>query len=118
MNGNVTQWNEVTRGLVRSNPGELRLMDLENILRMIDHLALTRDGIHFNTQQGRRWINDVFPMQLREVEQELKATNSLGWTSSTGGGRVGAACRNHSPIASGLWQWKREQLLPLLRAQM
>ena len=62
MNGNVTRWNEMTRGLVRSNPGELRLMDLENMLRMIDHLALTRDGIHFNTQQGRRWINDSAEM--------------------------------------------------------
>ena len=88
MNGNVTRWNEMTRGLVRSNPGELRLLDLENMLRMIDHLALTRDGIHFNTQQGRRWINDVFQTQLREVEQELRTTNSLAWTSLTGGGRV------------------------------
>ena len=78
----------MTRGLVRNNPGELRLMDLENLLRMIDHLALTRDGIHFNTHQGRRWINDVFQTQLREVEQELRGTNSLAWTSSTGGGRV------------------------------
>ena len=88
MNGNVTCWNEMTRGLVRSNPDELRPMDLENMLRMIDHLTLTRDGIHFNTQQGRRWINDVFQTQLREVEQELRTTNSLAWTSSTGGGRV------------------------------
>ena len=60
VNGNVTPWNEMTRSLVRSNPSELRLMDLENMLRMTDHLTLTRDGIHFNTQQGRRWINDVF----------------------------------------------------------
>ena len=60
MNGYVTRWNEMTHSLVRSNPSELRLMDLENMLRMIDHLALTRDVIHFNTQQGRRWINHVF----------------------------------------------------------
>ena len=33
MNGNVTRWNEMTHGLVRSNPSELRLMDLENMLR-------------------------------------------------------------------------------------
>ena len=88
MKCNVTRWNEMTRSLVRSNPSELRLMDLENVLRTIDHLALTRDGIHFNTQQGRRWINDVFQTQLREVEQELGTTNSLAWTSSTGRGRV------------------------------
>ena len=88
MNGNVTRWNEMTRSLVRSNLSELRLMDLENMLRMIDHLTLTRGGIHFNTQQGRRWINDVFQTQLREREQELRTTSSLARTSSTGGGRV------------------------------
>ena len=87
-NGKVTRWNEMTRSLVRSNPSELRFMDLENMLRMIDHLALTRDGKHFNTQQERRWINDVFQTQIREMEQEMRTTNSLARTSSTGGGRV------------------------------
>ena len=88
MNGNVTRRNEMTRSLVISNPSELRLMDLENMLRMIDRLALTRDGIHFNTQQGKCWINGVFQTQIREMEQELRTTNSLARTSSTGGGRV------------------------------
>ena len=78
----------MTRSLMRSNPSELRLMNFENMLRMIDHLALSRDGIHFNTQQGRRWINNVFQTQLREVEQELRTTNPLARASSTGGGRV------------------------------
>ena len=78
----------MTRSLVRSNPSELRLMELENMLRMVDHLALTRDGIHFNTQQGRHWVNDVFQTQLMEMEQELRTTSSLARTSSTGGGRV------------------------------
>ena len=91
MNGNVTRWNEMTRSLVRNNPGELRILDLENMLRMIDHIALIRDGIHFNTQQGRHWINDVFQTQLREAKQELRATSSLAWTSSTGGGRIGGS---------------------------
>ena len=87
-NANKPRWKEMTRSLVRSNPSELRLMDLENMLRMVDHLALTSDGIHFNTQQGRHWINDVFQTQLREMEQELRTTSSLARTSSTGGGRV------------------------------
>ena len=77
MNGNVTRWNEMTRSLVRNNPGELRLLDLENMLRMVDHIALTRDGVHFNTQRGRHWINDVFQTQLREAEQESRAIGSL-----------------------------------------
>ena len=91
MNGNVTRWNEMIRCLVRNNPGELRLLDLEDMLRMIDHIALTRDGIHFNTQRGRHWVNDVFQTQLREVEQESRATSSLAWASSTGGDRIRAS---------------------------
>ena len=91
MNGNVTRWNEMIHSLVRNNPGELRLLGLENMLRMIDHIALTRDGIHFNTQRGRHWVNDVFQTQLREVEQESRATSSLARTSSTGGNRIRAS---------------------------
>ena len=91
MNGKVTRRNEMIRSLVRNNPGELRLLDLENMLRMTDHIALTRDGIHFNTQQGRHWINDVFQTQLREVEQESRATSFLAWTSLTGGNRIRAS---------------------------
>ena len=100
MNGNVTQWNDMTRSLVRSNPSELRLMDLENTLRMTDHLALTRDGIHLNTLQGRRWINDVFQTKIEEMEQNLRTTDSLARTSSTGGSRV----RDNvpEPLASSL----------------
>ena len=91
MNGNVTRWNEMICSLVRNNPGELRLLDLENMRRMIDHIALTRDGVKFNTQQGRHWINDVIQTQLREVEQESRAISSLAWTSSTGGNRIRAS---------------------------
>ena len=90
MNGNVTRWNEMTRSLVRNNPGELRLLDLENMLRMTDHIALTKDGVHFNTQRGRHWINDVVQTQLREVEQESRATGSLARTNLTGGSRIRA----------------------------
>ena len=61
------------------------------MLRMIDHIALTRDEIHFNTQRGRHWVNDVFHSQLREVEQESRATSSLARTSSTGGDGIRAS---------------------------
>ena len=73
---------------MRSNPNELRLVDLENTLRMADHLVLTRDGIHFNTSQGRRWINDVVQTKIEEMEHELRTIDSLARTKSTGGGRV------------------------------
>ena len=38
-NGNVTRWNEIVRNLIKSNSGGLRLLDLENTLRMTDHLT-------------------------------------------------------------------------------
>ena len=60
------------------------------MLRMTDHIALTKDGVHFNTQRGRHWINDVFQTQLREVEQESRATGSLARTNLTGGSRIRA----------------------------
>ena len=91
MNGNVVRWNEMIQNLVRSNPGEFRLMDLENTLLMTDHLAYQRwsaSCIHFNTLQGRRWINDAFQMKNEELEEELRTTDSLARTSLTGRGRV------------------------------
>ena len=36
-------------------------------------------------------MNDVFQTQLREVEQESRATSSLARTSSTGGSRIRAS---------------------------
>ena len=63
-------------------------MDLENTLRLTDHVALTRDGIHFNTLQGRRWINDAFQTRIKEIEGELRTTDALARTSLTGRGRV------------------------------
>ena len=55
---------------------------------MNEHLALTRDGILFNTAQGRRWINDVFQTKVEDMEQELRTTDSQARTSSTGRSRV------------------------------
>ena len=72
MNGNVTQWNMMIRNLTAENPNELRLMDVQNALRMVDHSALTRDGIHFNTQQGIEWINDPFQTRIEEIEAEVR----------------------------------------------
>ena len=88
MNGNVTRRNGLIRSLIRSNPGELRLMDLENPLRMTDRLALTRAGRHFNTLEGRQWINDGFKTRTEEIEGQLRTTDALARTSLTGRGRV------------------------------
>ena len=91
MNGNVVRWKKMIQNLVRSNPGELRLMHLENRLLMTDHLAYQRWSvccIHFNTLQGRRWINDAFQTKNEELEEELRTTDSLARTSLTGRDRV------------------------------
>ena len=106
---NVTRWNDMTRTLVRSNPSELRLMDLENTLRMTDRLALTREWIHFNTWQGRRWTNDVFQTNIEEMEPELRTTDSLARTSLTGGDGVRGNVRSHSLVIFGSWQRKHVQ---------
>ena len=87
-NGNVTRWNEMTRNLVRSNPGELRFMNQKNTLRMTDYLVLTRDRIPFNTLQELRWINDAFQTKVEEIEKEFRATDYLALTSLTGRNRV------------------------------
>ena len=83
MNGNKARWNEMIRNLVRSNPGELQLMDLDNTLRMTEHLALTE------------MLSILKP--INELEEELRTADSLSWISSTGRGRV----------VLGLWHQKR-----------
>ena len=60
MNGYVTQRNVMIGKLTTEEPNELRLMDAGSALSMVDHSALTRDGIHFKTQRGIKWINDAF----------------------------------------------------------
>ena len=72
MSWKVFQWNVMTRNLTRENPSELRLMDVEDAMRVVDHGALTRDGIHFNTHPGIQWINDTFQTRIEEMEAELR----------------------------------------------
>ena len=62
----------MTRNLTGENPSELRLMDVEDAMRMVDYDALTRDGIHFNTHPGLQWINDTFQTRIEEMEAELR----------------------------------------------
>ena len=48
-------------------------MEIERALRMVvKHSALTRDGIHFNSQKGRQWINDALQTNIEEMEGELR----------------------------------------------
>ena len=54
----------MVKNLTAENPSELRLMAVESALRMVDHGALTRDSIHFNTQSGIQWMNDAFQTRI------------------------------------------------------
>ena len=90
MNGNVTQWSVMIRHLTAENLNELRLMDVENALRMLDHGALTRDNIHFNTQPGIQRINDAFQTRIEKMEAEL-------WKKVNPGARGSPAGRSHVP---------------------
>ena len=94
MNGNITQWNVMIRNLTTGNPNELRLMDVENTLRMVDHGALTKDGIHPNYQPGIQRINDSFQTMIEEMEAEL-GTMVNPVTRGSPAGRV----RSHVPEA-------------------
>ena len=60
------------RDLTAENPNELRLMDVESALGMVDHSALMRDGIHFNTQSGIQRINNAFQTRREEMDAELR----------------------------------------------
>ena len=66
-------------------PNELRLMDLENALRMVDHRALARDMINFNTQRGIQWINDAFQTRIEEMEAEVETMVNPGQRGSPAG---------------------------------
>ena len=67
----------MVRNLTAENPSELRLMDVESALKMVDHGALTRDGIHFNTQPGIQWMDDAFQTRIEEMETELRTMVNL-----------------------------------------
>ena len=92
MNGKATQWNAMIRNLIAANPKELRLMNNENALRMVNHSALTNNGIHFNTQKGIQWINDEFQTKIGEMQAEARTMVDPVARGSTAG-RV----RSHVP---------------------
>ena len=98
MNRNVTRWNTMVRNLIAEKSNELRLMDTDSAVRMVDHSALTR--IHFNTQQGgRQWICDAFQTKIEEMEAELQTmVNPMARGSPAGMVRS----RMPQPLASRL----------------
>ena len=60
------------RNIVKGYLSELRLINIENALQIVDQHGLTRDGIHFKTQQGRQRNNYIFEKKIEEMERELR----------------------------------------------
>ena len=67
MNGNLICWNTMVRNLIADIPNELRLMDVQNALKMVDHSALTKNGKLFKAQQGIQWENDAFQTKVEKM---------------------------------------------------
>ena len=78
MKGNVTRWNAMVRNLIAENSNELRLMDIESAMRMVDYRALRRDRIPVNNKQGRQLINETFQTKIEVMEAELQTMVNPG----------------------------------------
>ena len=85
----------MVRNLIAEKSTDLRLIDIESALRMVDHSALTKDGIHFNTQQCRQRIVDAFQAKIEEMVADLRTVvNPVTRDSPTG--------RTRSPVPQQL----------------
>ena len=67
-NERVVRWNNILRNLASRNAGRMILMDIEHELRAMDQARLTTDGIHFDSIEGKAWLNRVFQGRLDELE--------------------------------------------------
>ena len=76
-NEGVGRWNNILRNLASRNAGRMILMDIEHELRAMDQARLTTDGIHFDSIEGKAWLNRVFQERLDELEAELFDTGVL-----------------------------------------
>ena len=76
-NEGVVRWNIILRNLASRNAGRMILMDIEHELRAMDQARLTTDGIHFDSIEGKAWLNRVFQERLDELEAELFDTGVL-----------------------------------------
>ena len=77
-NEGVVRWINILKNLASRNAGRMILMDIEEHgLRAMDQARLTTDGIHFDSIEGRAWLNRVFQERLIELEVELFDTGVL-----------------------------------------
>ena len=64
-------------GVIGWNSGRMILIDIEQELRAMDQVRLRTDGIHFDSIEGRAWLNRVFQERLNEMEVENFDTEVL-----------------------------------------
>ena len=73
----VIRWNNIKRNLASRNSGRMILIDFEHELRAMNQARLTTNGIHFDSIEGKAWLNRVFQERLNEMEVELFDTRVL-----------------------------------------
>ena len=76
-NEGAIRWNNILRNLANRNAGRMILMDIEHELRAMDQARLITDGIHFDSIEGKAWLNRVFQERLDEMEVEIFDTGVL-----------------------------------------
>ena len=76
-NEGAIRWNNILRNLASRNAGRMILMDIEHELKAMDQARLTTDGTHFDSIEGKTWLNRVFQERLDEMEVELFDTGVL-----------------------------------------
>ena len=67
-NEGVIRWNNILRNLASRNARRMILMDIEHEVSAMDQARLTTDGIHFDSIEGKAWMNRVFQERLDEME--------------------------------------------------
>ena len=76
-NEGAIRWNKILRNLASRNAGRMILMDIEHELKAMDQARLTTDGTHFDSIEGKAWLNRVFQERLDEMEVEIFDTGVL-----------------------------------------
>ena len=76
-NEGAIRWNNILRNLASRNAGRMNLMDIEHELRAMDQARLFTDGVHFDSIEGKAWLNRALQERLDEMEEELFDTGVL-----------------------------------------
>ena len=63
-NEGAIRWNNILGNLASRNAGRMNLMDIEHELRAMDQARLFTDGVHFDSIEGKAWLNRALQERL------------------------------------------------------